>query len=673
GSFACKLLAAFVAVAGSCYYFQASVQLEQTMLFRDMSLGWIPTAATAATAATQQAATSATDYAASVARVTKTNEITHNSSSNSNNNSNNNNDNNNKIGVVSAPVTIDTDPTAKMTPAIALTTVTRATEVNNNNNTNQHLSAAMPPPIPLSKAQVATTSPATSNPPSPAAPAPPPQQQQLPPPTATAATATSLDGGELCAGLGLQQSLQPAANWLPDMPNHAESVPSQAVYVPPNFTEYSPVLSDDVWDAGLRRVPRDQRFLHRILLRLHAKQTITIQVYGGSMTAGVGCAQSPAMPKCAWSAQFADRIRNAFPEAKVNLETYARGGCDLKCSASFVIMNALRSQRAPDLIMLDFDQNGFGDIEQLIREIHFFLPSTLVVILWTAERKGLRMKGDNLNQNNWDDYAKVAKYYSIPLVSFYHAENQYFESGGSYEVMWSTGISLLEKSMGGKAGHHPPWSTHAYIADLLARWLHVGLRTLESCAAPSADSLAVEDPISRRPADLHVDDNWLPPLNKHFSLAEINTCLFPLTTHVAFNPDPTSPGNSSNGSWLFFQDRPGKPGWIAQKQDEWISFPVVFSKTPRMIVSYLRSYENIGSAAVKVDGAAEFGVEFLNKGELYTREWTEHAKWRGNDRTSITESVFYKGRQNSSESTAGTVSFKLIDGPKFKISSLITC
>ncbi|CAE8663789.1 unnamed protein product, partial [Polarella glacialis] len=244
---------------------------------------------------------------------------------------------------------------------------------------------------------------------------------------------------------------------LPRLPNHAKSIPGTQVWVPDGFSSV-PVLPDSVLDAGLARAKPGISCgpdVHRMLLRLWADETIRIQVWGGSMTAGSSCCCQPGVtqPRCTWASQFVNRIREAFPSATVLLENLSRGGCDIRCGISNLIMTQLQSKHAPDMVIFDYDQNGGGDIEGILRVAHFFLPSTLFVILWTGPRVSLRSKGDGLDKHSFQSrslefYAKVAQHYCVQLISYSDAEDHYANNfSGNYSDMWNPGLEEGHKKL----------------------------------------------------------------------------------------------------------------------------------------------------------------------------------------------------------------------------------
>ena len=456
-------------------------------------------------------------------------------------------------------------------------------------------------------------------------------------------------------------------------------------------------------------MPGDTSLLHRLLLRLLSNMTVRIQVFGASMTNGGSCIHHKHSPyngtgvqadelrlaatmsseatlkqymgasgrgdawelwrSCAWPFRFVQRVRYAFPGATVILGNQAANGCGDACSIPFLSLSQMESGVAPDLIFLDFSQQvgAVLHMQMIIRILHLIVPSTQLAILWTGSHEAR----EPLGGREIDQHAKLARHYSIPMLIYSDAERQYVREGGTLELTWNWTSSTKFWN-----AHHPPWPTHIYVADLLTRWFNLELHALEACDRAGLEEVRKRQggaPVLQMKENMTLDtgSSWVRPLlpSSVFSSKQGLTLqaifLAPLTVHKASKPGSTlpSPNISLDGSWRLYEDRPGKPGWIAQKRGDWLTFPVRFSAKPSLIVSYLRTYSNIGDPEVKVDD--KFNLPFL-KG-LWTR------------RTPETVNMIYhtgnlkKQMPNAKGTSQHSVSFKLKSGPKFKIILAITC
>merc|ERR1711983_411521 len=56
------------------------------------------------------------------------------------------------------------------------------------------------------------------------------------------------------------------------------------------------------------------------------------------------------------------------------------------------------------------------------------------------------------------------------------------------------------------------------------------------------------------------------------------------------------------GDWRLYEDRPGKPGWIAEAEGSRLRFPLEFGAHPTLTVTFLRSYQNISNMHLQING-----------------------------------------------------------------------
>ena len=144
----------------------------------------------------------------------------------------------------------------------------------------------------------------------------------------------------------------------------------------------------------------------------------------------------------------------------------------------------------------------------------------------------------------------------------------------------------------------------------------------------------------------------------------------------------------------FFEDRPGKPGWILTRRDTlsqqmspsvpasarrpaFVSFNVSFGLQPRLLLSYLRSHHGVGNATLRVKrkvhtlvgthapdshagGTSEVHTEFFQAVRFGVKP---HAK-------DVEVRVEMEDEQRRSPWTAGS---KSNGESKFKVVSLVAC
>lgn len=492
---------------------------------------------------------------------------------------------------------------------------------------------------------------------------------------------------DVCARAGLRLLDKQQRKSLPKLQYHSED------------TE---VFDDSIWDAGLKAAEGNQSVLLSTVLRAYTSNTFRIQVWGGSMTLGVGCCKKGCIAQelnschdkdeaetknCAWSARFGSRIRQASPHTNVTIDNRAIRACGARCALPRLALHYSLYDAGPfpDIVFFDFSINDKDhsyrqdDVyEQLIRIVHFYSPSTLIAVLWST-RIGERWQRGVADHDPGP--AQVALHYAVPFISIRSAEDALLSSGSnrSHCDIWDGTVS------------HPSWLTHVYIADLLVRWWNSAAQKLQECDLEATATLAPNGPAALQQAahDFSSDESWVPPLNKNNLLARTAACLSHISKHSAYEPGPSSPRGSPDGSWRLYEDRPNKPGWIAKAPSDWITFPVKFGMSSTLIVQYLKSYESLGDAEVKIWGRSIDSS--TGQFEEYNRD-RDLGLLRGSweDRTSQIATEVWKSCNITDDACMdddkwhslyfpqlpvgpANISFRLAAGQKFKLISVISC
>jgi hypothetical protein len=96
-------------------------------------------------------------------------------------------------------------------------------------------------------------------------------------------------------------------------------------------------------------------------------------------------------------------------------------------------------------------------------------------------------------------------------------------------------------------------------------------------------------------------------LNAASDLQKVSTCDSPTTFYSALELiGRAKRGEVLEGieahNWPLTEDRANKPGFIAESSDAEIKFAVRFGDVPRLILTYLRSYEGLGNAQMSFVG-----------------------------------------------------------------------
>jgi lysophospholipase L1-like esterase len=315
-----------------------------------------------------------------------------------------------------------------------------------------------------------------------------------------------------------------------------------------------------------------------LVFKLHNKKRVDVLVVGGSETAGIECDDKflrGSARECAWPARLKLHLLRIFPETRVQVRNIASGGTTI--TAGLAALGAwLRSESPPDVLLVDYIVNDAFEVqvgqdgqnwplltaayERFIHAARSISPSTEIVFVNTCTLEICQDVDRMINA--------VAARYSVPVVSM-HAltflERILTNNVASGSTFWDVD------------GTHPPFYVHKLIADIVAS-------CLQHRRDPDCNSLRPDTIVSRR----HYDS--------------VSVCERPLSSftagarlHLADAVDVVSNG------WRLFEDRPGKPGWISESPNATISFPLRFGPSPRIVISYLKSYNGMSNARIWID------------------------------------------------------------------------
>jgi len=216
-------------------------------------------------------------------------------------------------------------------------------------------------------------------------------------------------------------------------------------------------------------------------------------------------------------------------------------------------------------------------------------------------------------------------------------------------------------------GVHPKWPVHAMIADTLA---YVWGNSWESSCSKGHSGPT--------------------PLGKTFwpvaELAELTTCKKPLTVYSARNVSTAKPQMTA-GDFRLYEDRAGKPGWIASQPGSCMKFPLTFGQDPRFAVTYLKSYLNISNVQVKLRKATYTLKGHWPTGDsrqvsLYSTKWFKVHKSELGSRTAkfaklktLADFTFMSGVEPNSELTVELCLSPVSDQSeqKVKVVQVVSC
>lgn len=348
--------------------------------------------------------------------------------------------------------------------------------------------------------------------------------------------------------------------------------------------------------------------------KLQKKQELRIEFWGGSFVMGAGCKESALDidydPDCPWPARVRRWWEHAFPSNPAVWVNRATHGINSRELLNSLGTYALGMTAHPDLVIIDCTVNDAEiqentDIiyEALIRAFLAALPRTQLFLVEDGCPACLKIAPQR---------RKIAQHYHIPTLDYAALTMKYNkcssgcqlwpftdpELKGPFTVpgttwpdwnLWSLKVTQTTCC----PSNHPPWIVHQYYADA---FVHGIRQVLQNFCVTDEDYTKSED------KQLSLRLSKLPsPLAPQKVLDQYAMCVTPLSYYDSRHPVRNASAPSVlDGDWRLFEDRPGRPGWIATKLGSKIMFPVRLGADASLTISYLRSYENVGDAKVSV-------------------------------------------------------------------------
>ena len=325
---------------------------------------------------------------------------------------------------------------------------------------------------------------------------------------------------------------------------------------------------------------------------------ILLLALGGSLTAGVLCDEGGrAFKECSWPVRLLHALQAHFVGTEFELLNLAAGATTTVSALPSLAQWLRHEELMPGLVFLDFGVNDGLEadakalpaaMEQMLLTVRRMRPNLLPIFTCTC---------GNPNCAGARELAKrTALWHGVPAVAFFP---DYVESLGVY----------LGAEVGAYWTHfsHPPWPVHQAIADIVATCIVGGFSALcgpDTVTAESAGGTG-SPPVAAAPATLSLPAN----------MRAIDMCDVPATAFfsaAAMEAAAASPSNASasggnstaeivQSGWPLAEDRKGKPGWISDSPTASISFRVTFGTSPRLVLTYLRSYEGLARATMQFD------------------------------------------------------------------------
>ena len=225
-----------------------------------------------------------------------------------------------------------------------------------------------------------------------------------------------------------------------------------------------------------------------------------------------------------------------------------------------------------------------------------------------------------------DPHLGVTRHYGVPVVSFVHgaacvrgALTTPKEYDAALEQHWRAGCGELDeasKRLGG-CGVHPGPTTHAIFARLITRYILSHATFAAAAAAAAAASAAADTAASCGSSSLAAfagaaSPTAPPATNSTFisssQLRGLQGCSSSAHTSLSWEETCGSKWQRSvlkNTGWACYEDRPGKPGLIANATGAKIEFRVRVTSAPTggdIVIGFLRSYASMGRVRIGIDG-----------------------------------------------------------------------
>jgi hypothetical protein len=334
--------------------------------------------------------------------------------------------------------------------------------------------------------------------------------------------------------------------------------------------------------------------------RRTARKQYKVLVLGGSEAIGAFCENElVSWKECAWSARVVSWMRAAFPCMDISLYNYAAGGTTIS-SGMASLHTWLQNPPDSDLLLVDYVVNdAFFDpfisskpglvttslsaaYEQFILQTRAARPDLEIVFVNTCALLQCSKVAAEIEA--------IAAHYGIPVISYAAV----VKSASLTPELCGKDVS--PQWWGDEKTTHPRWQVHQLMAEMVQDC--VVQRWGSYCAAGTRARVPVSLLPMLRPATT---------LNAASDLQKVATCDRPTTFYSALELiGHAKRGEALEGieahNWPLTEDRANKPGFIAESSDAEIKFAVRFGTNPRLILTYLRSYEGLGNVQMSFVG-----------------------------------------------------------------------
>jgi len=353
------------------------------------------------------------------------------------------------------------------------------------------------------------------------------------------------------------------------------------------------------------------------------------------MTVGTGCDQKSADGKscawtdCAFSARLHKSLEQMFPGKKIMVTNEAHGGQSSLAKLP-AVGEIIRRHSQVDLWILDYMVNDVFepkaqqmdiDAPKLLKDKELQLQKSMFIKIFGKQQgmeegpyepeknavvmsMSLERLIQTLHGRHPESHIMVL---SCGAPFCYNEKNAAVRGNQSiltehYNLMYGDIAEAFHHKpemwvVGDRGFNHPEWPAHQYIADGISAHLKKAVSRVSLQKSP--ESIAKVNA---------VDDTW--PTQSYWPQKYLDLlCPCCETGHLtrfearaAKAAGPGAPGPS--GTWNLEEDVQNKPGWISQTPGAHLTFPAKFGSKPTLEMSYLRSYEGMGSAQVSLRTAS---------------------------------------------------------------------
>jgi hypothetical protein len=339
--------------------------------------------------------------------------------------------------------------------------------------------------------------------------------------------------------------------------------------------------------------------------KLNRNQSIVVGIFGGSMTAGIGCFDKKSGALCSWPTRFERFLQSTFPSAQIRFEKFCCASCDSTVALTRLEDHISGNHTHLDLIIVDTSLNDRHSYDIVGTNVTLFHVSESIIRLGRLHHMAVFYLSTYMGSSTAVDdiYGEICAFYGVPLISYRRAvlpEILLAESSKTFDPLNGTLISPFYSTELSRNYPHPFFQTHIILAQYLA---HIFMEFFTSYLNSPRNS-AIETHIGKSrygpPIEEMTDDD-----NPLFNDITCSPVLKTYSSLKEEENDPHSKDSSSMIGWELRADRPNKPiGWIvngsfflSSQQIPQLQFQLKPLKG-RVTITYLKSYFNAGKFLV---------------------------------------------------------------------------